>query len=374
MCITPGILQDGTKIACRKCWQCLENRVEDWVGRCLAESKTVKHSYSITLTYGRDENGNEDHIRAAWLTYSDVQKFFKYMRADGIKFKYLVAGEYGSQKGRAHWHAILFFDEKLPDDIVISNGTAKRFMNKYWPHGYQHWERPSAASIRYVCKYITKDMGKEERQGHLSMSKKPPLGDLYFQLLAQQYVDAGLAPQDYTYGFPDVLDKKGKPKRFYMSGTTAKNFVEYFKERWRLSGQSRHHPYSEMINLHDDKMVGEIPMLRQVGNRKKVELPFVSAKPDIGINPLTGYPGWFTKYKYGILWLVKLKETGSYSWVDQDAMMTNGISLMACPSGKRLKKSDATADGSSPPETPLSRWVRWQLGDISLSDLIRTAR
>lgn len=259
MCANPGRLHDGTVIACRKCWQCQERKIDDWVGRCIAENKTAVAAHSITLTYGRDEGGAEDHFRSAWLTYSDVQKFFKLLRFDGYKFRYLVAGEYGSMKGRAHWHGLIFwYPNNRKDGAVVpphelTTVTARRFENKYWPHGFQHWEAPNAASIRYVCKYINKDQGKEERQGHLAMSKKPPLGDAYFRLLAQRYVDQGLAPQDARYAFPDVKDKNGLPKQFYMGGATARNFIEYYKAAWRCQ-RGGHHPNSTWIEEHDDKI------------------------------------------------------------------------------------------------------------------------
>ena len=253
MCQNPGILPDGTRIACRKCWQCLERKIDDWVGRCIAESKTARASHSITLTYGRDDNGNEDHFRSAWLTYSDVQKMFKLLRKDGYKFRYIVCGEYGSGKGRAHWHLLIFWSNNPPPHELSSRASAKRFENKYWPHGFQHWENINAKSIRYVCKYINKDQGKMERQGHLSMSKKPPLGDRYFRQLAEQYVQQGLAPQSLEYKFPEVTTKDGGPKKFHMSSTTARNFLDHYIETWDRVMKD-HQPVSDLVEEYQDKV------------------------------------------------------------------------------------------------------------------------
>ncbi|MER9489796.1 hypothetical protein NKI50_28135 [Mesorhizobium sp. M0563] len=328
MCLNPGRLPDGTEFACRKCWQCSERRIDDWVGRCLAENKTANVGHSITLTYGRDEDGNEDHFRAAWLTYSDVQKFFKLLRRDGYKFRYLVCGEYGSEKGRAHWHLLMFWQGKVPPhELTTSRWNQKRFENKYWPHGFQHWEKPNAKSIRYVCKYIQKDIGKDERQGHISMSKKPPLGDQYFYELALKYVKAGLAPQDLTYRFPEVKDTKGKPKLFFMGGATAQNFIRYYQALWFLHQSAKHHPNSTIIEEHDDRLArgryDPIPEPR----RYPVQAPFSGTGPYLGRCPednratlysdADGVRWWYRKGKEGYAWL-REKETDGGTLTQSD--------------------------------------------------------
>lgn len=254
LCKTPGKLPDGTEIPCRKCSHCAEQRVTDWVGRCYAESKTAVATNSLTLTYGRDEQGNSDHFRAAWLTYSDMQKYFKRLRRDGYQFRYLVAGEYGSTKGRAHWHAIMFWAGKVPPHKLTTSDHDKHFWHdEYWPHGHQIWKKAHEKSVRYVCKYIQKDVGKEEQQAIFRMSKKPPIGHDFFRQLAMRYVEAGLAPQDMTYSFPEVKGKDGKPRKFYMGETTLRNYLETYKALWRRH-KGGWHPQSDLIDWHDDRM------------------------------------------------------------------------------------------------------------------------
>lgn len=182
MCISPNLLSDGQSVACRKCWQCLEHKIDNWVGRCIAESKTSVASAFITLTYGRDEHGNESHVRAAVLTYSDVQKYFKQLRNRGVKLRYLVVGELGSAKGRAHWHVLVFFPKTVPDGfwdygrnswhpavreqpVWVPIVWNQRFNEPCWAHGFSHWTLMSDAewqrgddgsaegSVRYACKY-----------------------------------------------------------------------------------------------------------------------------------------------------------------------------------------------------------------------------
>ena len=97
--------------------------------------------------------GDGDHIRAAVLTYSDVQKYFKRLRKTVGKFKYLVAGEYGEEKGRAHWHAILFTDKPI-EHIEFD----KNIMEKHWGHGWSYYRRFRAEHGYYCCKYVFKNI------------------------------------------------------------------------------------------------------------------------------------------------------------------------------------------------------------------------
>ena len=259
MCIKPLRLDTGDEVACRECWQCIETRIDDWVGRCVAESRTALACHSITLTYG-----GGDHERAAWLTYSDVQKYFKVLRRRGYPCRYFAVGEYGGKKGRSHWHLIVYWLDKVPPHEL-----GVRFDEYHWAEfskngrrlrsrGFSHWEAPgreiipSSAAIRYVCKYVYKDQMDAEAQGFLSMSKKPPLGDAYFRDLAGRYVAQGLSPQDFFYSFPEVR-RDGKPVRFCLQGKSAENFCGYFLGQWAASRGDEEFPRSPIIYDFLDK-------------------------------------------------------------------------------------------------------------------------
>lgn len=273
MCLAPVTLPTGEQTGCRLCWQCLERKVDDWVGRCIAQSKTAHRTFSITLTYGRDENDNADHVRAAVLTYSDVQNYMKRLRFSGYVVRYFAVGEYGSRKGRAHWHLIMFYDDNsavinqrlahnaaveagikrgkalpVPDGAVPEHEISTRgfdgdlrdvrFSDAHWEHGHAVWEElqddyeaSASRAVRYVCKYLAKDIHDAARQVvGPRMSKKPPLGDAWLRDRAAQYVQQGLAPQDLFYSFPDVRSSDGAVKRFVLNGVSADNFIRYYVE------------------------------------------------------------------------------------------------------------------------------------------------
>ena len=263
MCIAPNMLADGTLVGCRECWQCQERKILDWTGRCIAESKTATACHSITLTYGRGLSGKNagkvSHERAAVLTYSDVQNYFKRLRKAGFPCSYFVTGEYGSTKGRAHWHALIYWHGPVPEHELD-----KRFEQEHWQHGFSYWETVYPESVRYVCKYVQKDLSDAEAQGKLSMSKKPPLGARYFAERAQRFVDASLSPQDLFYTHAEARGKDGKPLKFQLSGRSAELFLEEFIGRWRgfpLRGfegppypvRGWHYPPSKLVEEFEDK-------------------------------------------------------------------------------------------------------------------------
>lgn len=247
MCINPVRLPNGQDVACHHCWQCVRRKIDDWTGRCIAESKTAAITRSVTLTYGRDPLYNAvDHLAAAVLTYSDVQKYLRSMRDAGYKVRYLFVGEYGAKKGRAHWHGILFFDgPKLPLRALDRN-----IDDEHWPHGFSFWQQvTSADAISYVTKYIAKEAVTEERQYHCGLSKMPPLGDQWFRQEAEKYVDHRLAPQDLFYSFPEVRDRKGRVKVFVMQkhSPTANNFLRAYCDAWLKKYPANEMPNSELV-------------------------------------------------------------------------------------------------------------------------------
>lgn len=300
MCVTPHKLADGSLVPCRVCWQCRENRINDWVGRCIAESKTAMATHSVTLTYGRDEKGSDDHLRAALLTYSDVQMYLKLLRRHGYPCRYFAVGEYGSQKGRAHWHLILFWLRRVPNHQLN-----QRFVDaRHWRHGFQHWEPVSDASIRYVMKYIQKDMGDDERQGHMSMSKKPPLGAEYFRRLACDYVKQGLAPQSLVYWFPDVINPKTeKPRHFMLAegSASADLFLSTYLAEWKAA-RGGFTPYSELVQRYEDKLARNYDL--ELRFTKKLRVPVPQKPPAGGTEPHFSekHNCYYSDTPYGRMW------------------------------------------------------------------------
>jgi hypothetical protein len=234
MCVTPCYLDDGTEVACRYCWQCKSNRVNDLVGRCIAESKYAKKTYAITLTYAETAG-----VKSVTLEYKDVQTFLKRLRRRYGKVRYICAGEYGTARGRAHWHIVIFFKEKYPEP---GNMPQLRFgeelpPNEYrvdwepWEHGFSYFQPAALAGeeFQYLMKYALKDQELDSSDAKLSMSKKPPLGHEFIMNLAREHVDQAVIPRTFKYKIGGVKKNNGQEKVFMMQGKTREDFMTAFK-------------------------------------------------------------------------------------------------------------------------------------------------
>lgn len=282
MCKNPGLLADGTQIACRQCSLCKARIRNDWIGRCIAESKTAKACHVINLTYGRNRHGDVLHERSVLLTYSDIQKFLKLLRRHGYPVRYFVTGEYGNEKGRAHWHIILFWQDKVPpfagwsqsgewldkaeeeqrfnwvrlnDDGEVARDSEGE-PHFFWPHGFAYFQPVTQKTIQYVCYYVLKELDHEGRQYHCAQSKKPPLGMAYFEQLAERMVEAGIAPQTPEYRFPGVTRRKRAGGRevipFWLKDRPLEMFLDHYLATWAELKGDQPRPRSELVDLYEE--------------------------------------------------------------------------------------------------------------------------
>lgn len=249
MCIDATRLRSGVFVACRKCWQCTENRINDYAGRCIAESKFAVKTNAITWTYGRVDD-QVHHEAAAVLTYSDIQKYVKRLRTAGFPCRYLITGEYGTERGRTHWHGIMFWGDKPPEHKLY-----ERFNGAKWDHGFQWWTEPTFQSIRYCVKYINKDTADEAAQSMLHMSRYPILGASYFTMLGIQHVRDGIAPKDLFYRFAEAKKKNGRPHQFMMRGKTVDVFLSAYVAAWQVARPSEWMKSSALVDEWLDKQV-----------------------------------------------------------------------------------------------------------------------
>lgn len=314
MCINPRLLDNGVEVACRKCWQCIENRKWDWVGRCIAESETAAESWVVSLTYGHDKVGRSDHPKAAVLTYSDVQKFLKLLRKWKYPCRYICAGEYGSLKARAHWHIALFFSDKAPADI---EEATECFSQAFWPHGFSYWTQATPERFAYVCKYIQKDVDDDEAQGFLTQSRFPPLGTVYFQQRALRFVRQGISPQDGFYSFRGVVDPKGKPRRFLLRRQSLDAFCNAFVNQWFQEYGNISWPRSPLIEAYQDRMAKRSSVMAIDRRERRKAPPRPPVDPRFGGEVFFSQTllHWMQYDSAGQAWFWCPNERGEYSWL-----------------------------------------------------------
>ena len=237
---------------CDNCWYCRENYVSDWVGRCLCEAAVSEVSVTLSLTYADPQN----HLDLSHRVVNPwhFQLFIKRLRKAGHKVRYLVAGEYGDLRDRAHFHCILFFkklvhrDHPAPRlenraafraDPSIAQPLSRQMPQKdmchirEWPHGHVEadWSA-SEKSVRYCCEYLRQD---DKKAAWFSMSKKPSLGFEWFAAKAARNRELGVLPSSFEYMPPG-----GKPGKVYlMTGATRRDYLNMITkdrgERPRMS-------------------------------------------------------------------------------------------------------------------------------------------
>ena len=221
-------------LPCGGCIGCRIDRSRQWAIRCLHEAKMWKHNCFITLTYS-DEFLPEDKS----LHYEHFQKFMKRFRkrfkglsldskgASPIRF--YMAGEYGENFGRPHFHACIFNFDFEDKTFWQKTGSGSRIyrskaLEELWPYGWSTIGEVTFESAAYVARYIMKKITGKNADDHYEfinpntgeitlrkpefnkMSLKPGIGfDWYEKYQTDVY------PHDYV-----VIDgKKMKPPRFY---------------------------------------------------------------------------------------------------------------------------------------------------------------
>lgn len=272
MCKTPIFVKAGVVQPCRKCPLCMANYRKDWLGRCIAEKQDAVDAHMITLTYGADPDGRKNHPHSQILMYRDVQLFLKKLRKrNKYPLRYFIAGEFGSLKGRAHWHMIAYWQS----DRNPARDLGQRINIPEWPHGYVQFDELTDGSIKYVLKYVTKQANDHDplHQNSFYYSKVPELGAEFFKRLAQKWVDLKSSVRTITYELPDIRDPAtGQLVQFLMSGVTKKHFIEEYKKLWAEQNPGVDRPYSALIDKVEDEENRFVSDLREP-RRVKAELP-----------------------------------------------------------------------------------------------------
>lgn len=150
------VLDDGECIPlyivvpCGKCVLCRKRNSTDLQFRAMCESVYSKTTpLFITLTYEEapDYGVCKEHL----------QKFFKRLRSsldyEGIEheIRYFAVGEYGSQFGRPHYHALLWNFPHMLNWKVLCD-----MIRKNWKYGFVYVEPLKKGGTNYVMKYLRK--------------------------------------------------------------------------------------------------------------------------------------------------------------------------------------------------------------------------
>jgi len=142
---------------CRKCHQCLRNRQKLWAARARTEITLSSRTWFGTLTINPHwrfilscRSGSRDFHQSYREVGKEVTKYFKRLRKEGHRFRYLMVME-AHKNGYPHVH--LFIHE-------IAEGISKRELQSQWQLGYSSFklvDETEGNAARYVTKYLSKD-------------------------------------------------------------------------------------------------------------------------------------------------------------------------------------------------------------------------
>ena len=146
----------GFLVPCGRCMACRISTTREWTVRMMNESYDWEATIYVTLTYAPEylpENGS--------IKKRDAQLFLKRLRKlyPNRKFKYYLAGEYGDESSRPHYHVIFFGLNDFDYENIC----------KAWGQGIVDSGAVEHDSIQYVAGYVQKkfsgELAKEIYQG-----------------------------------------------------------------------------------------------------------------------------------------------------------------------------------------------------------------
>ena len=128
-------------------------------------------AFFLTLTYD-----NEHLPPGAELSKRDLQLFIKRLRKRNPGIRYFAVGEYGSQKGRPHYHAVIF---NLVDLDLVTRSWVD---SDGHPLGHIVGDRANMGRIRYMVEYMALPQEEDGRQKAFRfMSRNPGIGNCYIK-------------------------------------------------------------------------------------------------------------------------------------------------------------------------------------------------
>lgn len=211
------------------CGQCLECRLayaRQWAVRCMHETTMHSQNSFITLTY------SDEKLVSPKLILKHFQDFMKRLRKGAPEISYFVTGEYGDEKKRPHWHAIIF-GWTPPDATPLYTSDsghqvfASKLLDELWTHGKTEFGSVTMESASYVARYAAKKLthGHDGTHDYEPISKKSTRPAIGRRWLEKNYRDI------FSYGKMIVGEKDiGAIPRYYtkwFEQTHPEEFLRY---------------------------------------------------------------------------------------------------------------------------------------------------
>lgn len=184
------------KVPCKECIGCRLDYSKEWANRCMKEAELYEFNYSITLTYDDEhlpfstkildtETGEAIPNYNVTLNPDDVTNFMKRLRErwerihNHKNIRVFYCGEYGDQKGRPHYHLILFnfpmYDLKfLRRSQSNKNLWFSAELDKLWGKGLTSVGECNWETVAYAARYVTKKVkGPDAKAEYTNRAQYP---------------------------------------------------------------------------------------------------------------------------------------------------------------------------------------------------------
>jgi hypothetical protein len=151
------------RLPCGNCIGCLKSKAREWAIRCTLELRDHPDACWVTLTY------DDDHLPPT-LSKDHLRAYIKRVRAriHPRSLRYFASGEYGEQRGRPHYHSIIYGLGEHETDLI-----------KAWNYGRAQIDTLTPASIAYVAGYTAKKAGQRLRKFERVEEVDPRTGECF---------------------------------------------------------------------------------------------------------------------------------------------------------------------------------------------------
>lgn len=256
------------QLPCSQCLSCRIDNARQTAIRCVHEAQMHPSNSFITLTYSDEYLPNNKT-----LIKKDFQDFAKRLRQRIGKIVIFHCGEYGSLKGRPHFHAAIFGYD-FPDKELAENSFSgksqfsSQLLNEVWGMGRTRIGELNFASAAYIARYVTKKItgtrAKEHYNGRLpefaTFPKRPALGRTWFQTF-----HSDVFPHDEVI----INQKPQRPPRYYTKLLEQFDPAMYKKVKTRrmLKAEAKDDPTKKQdyltLKLLRDVMIEKFKVLKR---------------------------------------------------------------------------------------------------------------
>lgn len=254
-------------VPCGNCSVCVALKQSYFIQRTQME-QLHNFLFMLTLTYNReslpviDVNG----YKYSYALWSDFQKMIRRIRKKKLTrpFKYFAVSEFGSEKHRIHFHAILSFPRLAGEDDF----DAFRLEREYFKIFLNNWKRRVGGTNRKpifqdLCTYIKLSNGKSTYDFHYIDPRRSKAGEDDVCFYVTKYVTKSdkwldkvksamkfnLSPEDFQKVFNGLIKPKVCCSKNWGSPDSP-SVKKYIRKGIDLALKNKDFLYPVFINRH----------------------------------------------------------------------------------------------------------------------------